>query len=51
MNTQFTTEDLHSRLNSLYDELDRYAILTDYDPDLDDLTREIAELRYASLND
>lgn len=47
MNSHLTFDDLSARLDYLYDELDRYAVLTDYDPDLDDLTREIAELRHA----
>lgn len=47
MNTLISSADLSARLDSLYDELDRYAVITDYDPDVDDLTREIAELRHA----
>jgi hypothetical protein len=47
MNTHFTSDDLSHRLDRLYDDLDRYAVITDYDPDVDDLTREIAELRHA----
>jgi hypothetical protein len=47
MNTHFTSDDLNHRLDTLYADLDRYAVITDYDPDLDDLTREIAELRHA----
>jgi hypothetical protein len=47
MNTLIASANLSARLDSLYDELDRYAVITDYDPDVDDLTREIAELRHA----
>lgn len=47
MHALFTSTDLSAHLDHLYDELDRYAVITDYDPDLDDLTREIAELRHA----
>ncbi|MGL6076744.1 MAG: hypothetical protein ACRC8S_21530 [Fimbriiglobus sp.] len=50
MNTHFTSADLDTHLDSLYDELDRYAVITDYDSDLDDLTREIAELRHTLLS-
>lgn len=46
-NAHLSGIDLNQRLDSLYDELDRYVLITDYDSDLDDLTREIAELRYA----
>ena len=50
MNTYLTSDELSRRLDSLYADLDRYAVITDYDPDLDDLTREIAELRHALQN-
>jgi hypothetical protein len=50
MNTHFNSADLGTRLDSLYDELDRYAVITDYDPNHDDLTREIAELRHSLLS-
>lgn len=36
-----------ARMSKLFDEFDRYVIDTEYDPVLDDLTREIAELRHA----
>jgi hypothetical protein len=39
-----------ARIDHLYDELDRYAVDTDYDSTLDDLTREIAELRHTLLS-
>jgi hypothetical protein len=47
MHAHISTSDLSARLDRLYDDLDRYAVITDYDPDVDDLTREIAELRHA----
>lgn len=31
-------------------DLDRYAVVTDYDPDFDDLAREIDELRNTLAN-
>lgn len=43
------TSAVIARIDHLYDELDRYAVDTDYDSHLDDLNREIAELRHTLL--